>query len=167
LEQIEADESPFDLPVLAQLWRHCAGYFLARSEHPPAPPLDWAQPVKIGCNCADCRELQAFIRDPVQQEYRFRVRQDRRQHLHQQIDRARLDMTHVTERKGSPQTLVCTKTRATYQRACKRYQSDLALFRRLESLTVSSQPGSEEWLGRIRVARAAEASIRTRWPRSP
>ena len=162
LEQIQTGESPFDSPVLAQLWRHCAGYFLARGEHPPASPVDWAQSVKIGCNCADCRELQAFVRNPVQVEYRFRVRKERRQHLHQQIDRARLDMTHVTERKGRPQTLVCTKTRATYQRACKRYQSDLALFRRLESLTASSLPGSAEGLGRIRAALAAETSIRDR-----
>jgi hypothetical protein len=71
-------------------------------------------------------------------------------------------MTHVTERKGSPQTLVCTKTRATYQRACKRYQSDLALVRRLESLTMSGQTGNDELLGRIRVARAADVSIRAR-----
>jgi len=149
LEQIQAGEAPFDSPVLAPLWRHCTGYFLSRSEHPPAPPRDWAQPVKIGCNCVDCRELQTFVRDPLQQEYRFRVRKERRQHLHQQIDRARLDMTHVTERKGSPQTLVCTKTRDTYKRACKRYQSDLALFRRLESLSAASLPGSEELLGRI------------------
>ena len=162
LEQIQAGESPFDSPVLAQLWRHCAGYFLARSEQPPAPPLDWAQPVKIGCNCADCLELQAFIRDPMQREHRFRVRKDRRQHLHQQIDRARLDMTHITERKGSPQTLVCTKTRATYKRACQRYQSDLALFRRLESLGPSSQPGSEKFLARIRAAHVAGVSIRAR-----
>ena len=162
LEQIQAGESPFDSPVLAQLWWHCAGYFLARSEHPPAPPLDWAQPIKIGCNCADCLELQAFIRDPMQREHRFRVRKDRRQHLHQQIDRARLDMTHITERKGSPQTLVCTKTRATYKRACQRYQSDLALFRRLESLGPSSQPGSEKFLARIRAAHVAGVSIRAR-----
>ena len=106
--------------------------------------------------------MEALFARDQNLEYRFRVRKERRQHLHQQIDRARLDMTHVTERKGRPQTLVCTKTRATYQRACKRYQSDLALFRRLESLTASSLPGSAEWLGRIRAALAAETSIRDR-----
>jgi hypothetical protein len=162
LEQMETDEPPFHSPTLAQLWRHCTGCFLARSEHPPVPPSDWTQPVKIGCNCTDCRELQVFIRDPVQKEHRFRVRKDRRQHLHREIERARLDMTHVTERKGSPQTLVCTKTRATYERACRRYQSDLSLFRRLESLMVSSQSGNEEWLNRIRATHASGDSIRAR-----
>jgi hypothetical protein len=46
--------------------------------------------------------------------------------LHQQIDRHRLDMTHVTERTGSPQTLVCSKTRARYERRCRQYSEDLA-----------------------------------------
>jgi hypothetical protein len=38
----------------------------------------------------------------------------------------RLDMTHVTERTGSPQTLVCSKTRARYERRCRQYSEDLA-----------------------------------------
>jgi hypothetical protein len=54
------------------------------------------------------------------------VRKDRRQHLHQQIERHGLDMTHVTERQGSPQTLVCAKTRRTYERQCWRHKGDLA-----------------------------------------
>jgi hypothetical protein len=162
LEQIQVGESPFDLPVLAQLWRHCAGYFLARGEHPPAPPRDWAQPIQIGCHCADCRELQVFIHDPVRREYRFHVRKERRQHLHQQIKQVGVDMTHVTERKGRPQTLVCTKTRATYERACQRYQIDLALFRRLEALPASRQASSENLLGRIHAALALDSSIRAR-----
>jgi len=46
--------------------------------------------------------------------------------LHGTITQHDLDMTHVTERKGSPQTLVCTKTRRTYQRHCAQYRADLA-----------------------------------------
>lgn len=34
-------------------------------------------------------------------------------------------MTHVTERKGSPQTLVCTKDRRRYQRRCQQYIKDI------------------------------------------
>jgi len=72
------------------------------------------------------RGLQTFARDPEAQVGRFRVRQDRRQHLHQMIERHGLDMTHVTERKGSPQTLVCTKTRRTYQGQCEQHRADCA-----------------------------------------
>ena len=67
--------------------------------------------MKLSCTCADCRELQAFTLDPAEQGHRFRVRKERRQHLRQKIERHSLDMTHVTDRTGSPQTLVCTKDR--------------------------------------------------------
>jgi hypothetical protein len=59
-------------------------------EFSPREPADWAQPVKISCRCPDCRELEAFARDPVRQVHRFRVRKDRRQHLHETIDRYQL-----------------------------------------------------------------------------
>jgi hypothetical protein len=47
------------------------------------------------------------------------VRKERRQHLHQIIDRHGCDLTHITDRRGSPQTLVCTKTTASYEAAYK------------------------------------------------
>ena len=56
------------------------------------------------------------------------MRKERRQHLHQTIERHGLDMTHVTERKGSPQTLVCTKNRRTYQRQSDQYKADVDSF---------------------------------------
>jgi hypothetical protein len=111
-----------------RLWRHCAESLLARSEQPPESPRDWRQSVKIVCRCEDCRELQGFAFDPGTQTHRFRVRKERCQHLHQQIDRHRLDMTHVTVRTGSPQTLVCSKTRATNERQCRQYNEDLHSF---------------------------------------
>jgi hypothetical protein len=116
--------SPSADPEFQRLWRHAADFLLKRSEQPPAAPTDWRQDVKLSCKCEDCRELQVFTLDPVAQVHRFRVRQDRRQHLHQRIEQHGLDMTHVTERKGSPQTLVCTKTRRTYQRQCEQHQAD-------------------------------------------
>ncbi len=110
----------------SRLWHHAAKFLLARSEHPPVPPGDWKQQAAIRCSCEDCRELRAFARDPVAREHRFRVKKERRQHLHQTIERLGLDMTHVTERQGSPQTLVCTKTRRTFERQCAQHQADIA-----------------------------------------
>jgi hypothetical protein len=66
-----------------------------------------------------------FMLNPVERTHRFRVRKDRRRHLHQQIQRHALDMTHDTERRGSPQTLVCTKTRRTYERHCAEHKADV------------------------------------------
>jgi hypothetical protein len=63
--------------------------------------------------------------DRVERMHRFRLRKDRRRHLHEQIQRHGLDMTHETERRGSPQTLVCRKTRRTYGRQCAEHKADV------------------------------------------
>jgi hypothetical protein len=117
----------------ARVWEHSANFLLARSEQPPEKPRDWRQDVTLSCSCPDCREMQVFLHDGQSQTHRFRVRQDRRAHLELQIRVHKLDMTHVTERQGSPQTLVCSKTRRAYQRQCERHRADrdsmLALIR--------------------------------------
>ncbi len=107
------------------LWHHAARILLARSEHPPEAPKDWRQKGRIRCTCGDCRELQTFVLDPIERTHRFRLRKDRRRHLHEQIQRHGLDMAHETERRGSPQTLVCTKTRRTYERQCAEHKADV------------------------------------------
>jgi hypothetical protein len=136
-----------------RLWNHSAEFLLARSEQPPEAPKDWRQNVKIICRCDDCRELLAFALDPATQTHRFRVRKERRQHLHQQIDRQRLDMTHVTERAGSPQTLVCPKTRATYERQCRQYNADLASMAALHSLIGETDGDVQRLRARMDAAR--------------
>lgn len=113
---------------------HSARFLLSRSEQPPEPPRNWRQDVKITCKCGDCRELEAFVVDPDRQTHRFPVRKERRQHLHRQIDSHGLDMTHVTERLGSPQTLICRKTRAGFERQWRQYEQDLVSMRTLSSL---------------------------------
>src|SRR5262249_49850893 len=82
----------------------------------------------------DCRMLSRFLRDPEQRVGRFPLRKERRRHLHQQIDQHQCDCTHVTERKGSPQTLVCTKTQASYERRKKQFAVDTKLLAELEAL---------------------------------
>jgi hypothetical protein len=84
---------------------------------------------------------------------RFRLRKDRRRHLHQQIQRHGLDMTHETERRGSPQTLVCTKTRRKYERQCAEHKADVTAMSTL--LRVMDGPVSEL---AIVVARMADAT---------
>ena len=140
-----------------RLWGHSAEFLLARSEQPPESPKDWRQDVKIVCRCDDCRELQAFALDPATQTRRFRVSKERRQHLHQQIDRHRLDMTHVTERTGSPQTLVCSKTRATYERQCRQYNKDLASMAALRPLIEETDRDVQTLRARMDAARQGRA----------
>ncbi|MDB6166189.1 MAG: hypothetical protein JWQ83_1329 [Lacunisphaera sp.] len=141
----------------ASLWEHSVRFLLRRSGRPPAAPTDWRQEVTLACSCVDCRELQAFALDPVSQTHRFRVRQDRRRHLHQQIEGHGLDMTHVTDRHGSPQTLVCTKDRRSYQRRCEHYRKDIAALGALAEQAPKTSATNAGALNRIEAARALAA----------
>lgn len=118
----------------ARLLQHCLTELRAATVHPVAAPKDWKREAKLGCPCEDCVALSRFLRDPAERVGRFPLNKQRRQHLHQQIDQHRCDITHVTERKGSPQTLVCTKTQDSYERRRKQYGVDQKLLAELEQL---------------------------------
>lgn len=107
------------------LWANVAATLLQRSEVPPEEPSHWKLPTRKGCTCQDCVALMKFARDPDEKSARFPLNKARRMHLHQRIDKDDLDMTHETERKGSPYTLVCTKTRRTHERRLRQYAKDV------------------------------------------
>jgi hypothetical protein len=133
---------PAAQPAAARLLQHCLTDLRAATARPIEPPKDWTRDAQLGCNCEDCRALSQFLRDPAQRVGRFPIRKERRQHLHQQIEKHGCDCTHVTERKGSPQTLVCTKTLASYERRQKQYEVDQKLLADLEAIAGSGQGGA-------------------------
>jgi 2-oxoglutarate-Fe(II)-dependent oxygenase superfamily protein len=118
----------------SRLLQHCLTELRAATAHPIEPPKDWKREAKLGCRCEDCVALSRFLRDPAERVGRFPVNKQRRRHLHQQIDKHRCDVKHVTERKGSPQTLVCTKTQDSYERRRKQYGIDKELLAELEGI---------------------------------
>lgn len=120
-------------PAFLQLWRETADFLLQRSETPPPTPTDWKQEVKIKPTGEDWKELQDFACDPTARVHRFPVRKERRQVLHQLITSHDLDMTHVTERRGRPHTLVCTKMRRHYRNRCREYIGDVDAMSRLSA----------------------------------
>lgn len=124
-------EAPAD-DAVRTLAETCVARLEGATETRPEPPADWTRDCDVKCNCADCRELKKFMRDGNVQVLRIAIRKDRRQHLHRQIDSHRLDTTHVTDRRGSPQTLVCTKTQASYERRLKQFETDSQLLVELQ-----------------------------------
>lgn len=109
----------------------------SRTHTPPVKPTDWKRNGQIGsCDCVDCVRLSAFLDDPTQPEARFPMAKQRRQHLHGIIERHQCDCTHATLRVGRPYVLVCKKTTASYERACKVLDQDLkhlAAIQKIES----------------------------------
>ena len=77
------------------------------------------------------RELSQFLTNPEQREIRMPLNKERRRHLHDVIDSNRCDLTYVTERRGRPYTLICTKTTASYGRASNIYERDLKSLARI------------------------------------
>jgi len=136
-----------------RLWTSAAEFLLQCSEIPPKPPLDWRLSVELSCSCPDCRELQTFAHDPAERLHRFRVKKERRRHLHNMIDGHRLDMTHVTDRAGSPQTLVCKKDRRTFDRRMKQYQDEIAV-------RLAPKAGGAGLSKRMEVARKRAAALK-------
>ena len=135
--------------AFAVLWRHAAGFLLARSATPPGEPSNWTIAADIDCNCDLCGKLRAFCKDPAAKTARFPLRKDLRAHLHRAIDYHRLDIDHETERRGRPYTLVCIKNRASHKQRLAEYSKDISFMRTL----IQSAPGGG---GRMAVRRAPE-----------
>jgi hypothetical protein len=112
----------------------CRQMLQARTDVVPQDLADFRRVNKLSCSCSDCSELSRFLADPDQCEKRMKLNKNRRRHLHDIIRSERCDLTHVTERYGRPFTLVCTKTTASYQRACKIHERDLSNLSRIEYL---------------------------------
>ena len=127
-------------PAAARLLAHCRDELRAATAQPIEPPKNWKRDADLGCKCADCKALATFLRDPLTSVGRFPLRKERRQHLHRIIDMRQCDCTHETERKGSPQTLVCTKTQSSYERRLKQFENDLAVLKNLETIGNAKNP---------------------------
>ena len=141
IEALYGEDGLAGSAVYASLWRQSADGLLRRSARPPEPPRDWVIAAPIPCDCELCTKLKAFCRDPAASVARFPLRKDLRGHLHRQIDAYRLDMSHETERRGRPFTLVCTKNRASYHRRLDEYAEDVT---RMEALIRLAPAGTDD-----------------------
>lgn len=97
----------------------------------PSPPSDWSRPANIDCDCQFCAQLKTFLADPSQDVGRIRAGEHYRNHVISMIRQHRCDVTDTLERKGSPHTLVLTKTTGSFDRAVKRFKTDQKLLAQL------------------------------------
>ncbi len=112
----------------------CRRELQERTAQAPQLPTDYRRADKLSCHCPDCQVLSRFLGNPIERECRMPLNKERRMHLHQIIDGNRCDLTHVTERRGRPYTLVCRKTTASYERACATFERDKRNFSRLTEI---------------------------------
>ena len=114
-----------DSPALVSLWQYSSGQLLARSRTPAPGSDDKSIEASIECDCVHCRGIATFCRDRTATVLRFRVRQEIRRHLREEIRQAGVDIKCETLRRGRPYSLVCSKTPAGYQKRMARYAGDV------------------------------------------
>jgi hypothetical protein len=113
--------------VLAHLRRRIA--------EPLKPPGDWRRPSAIACTCTYCRELSRFLDNPAQPAWRLKAAEAQRCHVEGSIRHNRCDLDAITERRGRPYTLVCTKNQASHERRVQQRRHDLEHLARLDGET--------------------------------
>lgn len=107
----------------------------AATARQPAPPGDWARPADVACTCPYCARLKAFLADLANEVGRIPAREDLRHHLIGMINQHQCDVKYALERKGSPYSLVLTKTTGSFERASKRFEADCRLLKLLDEVS--------------------------------
>ena len=123
---------------------YCISSLEASTRTAPVCPQHWSQSVALTCSCQDCKELVLFLQHPSQIQHRFKMGEQRRRHLQDQLRTKACTVTCTTERVGSPHTLVVTKTRAAYQKACVLHKKKVAMLSMLQGIAGKpSQPSAK------------------------
>jgi hypothetical protein len=97
----------------------------ARIAVPLTPPTDWARASSVTCSCRHCSELNRFLADPTRATWTYSAIQAERSHLESSIRHYRCDLDFTTLRRGSPHSLVCIKSQASYERRALQRKDDL------------------------------------------
>jgi hypothetical protein len=114
---------------LDELHAHVEASLRASLARPPRAPSDWSIEANLGCRCELCRELTAFLRDPVARDRRWPLAKERRRHVHSMIEMFDLPVAHDTVRQGSPFVLVLEKQAILFAREAKRREAEAKALR--------------------------------------
>jgi hypothetical protein len=112
-------------PASRRLRAAALAHLHARVSLDLAPPADWRRDVRMNCRCEHCQSLGQFLRSADQEVWRFKAREADRRHVEDSIRQGHLDVDCITERKGSPHVLVCSKNQASYERRVAQRRADL------------------------------------------
>ena len=117
--------------AVERLRASCLAHLRARIAEPLAPPADWRRAKVLPCRCVRCKELARFLADPGLHLWTLKAAEADRRHVEDTIRRAMCDVDTITERRGRPYRLVCTKNQASYERSAKQRLRDLEDVKRL------------------------------------
>ena len=81
--------------------------------------------------------MSRFLADPAQSTWLLKAAQAERGHVESSIRSNTCDLDFVTEKRGRPYTLRCTKNQASYQRRVEQRHQDLERLARLDGKTAN------------------------------
>jgi hypothetical protein len=118
----------------------CVAHLRARIAEPLEAPRDLRRANNLACRCPDCSALGMFLADPACRTWTAKAAEAARTHLANTIEKARCDLDVITDRRGRPYSLICTKNQASYDRLVKQRKQDLADLQRLEGQVRENMP---------------------------
>jgi hypothetical protein len=125
---------------LDELHAHVGASLRVSLATPPRAPSDWSIEADLGCRCELCRELTAFLRDPVARDRRWPLAKERRRHVHSMIEMFDLPVARDTIRQGSPFVLVLEKQAILFAREVKRREAEAKALRWVERARAGLAP---------------------------
>lgn len=122
-------------PAMGAILAACLDHLRGRVALPLVPPPDARRAAEgIGCACAQCEALRAFLEHPQRSTMDIKENAMLRAHVRDAVARGRADVDEATIEKGRPYTLRLTKNRASYERRVRQREEDLAALDALDAL---------------------------------
>jgi hypothetical protein len=119
-------------PAVERLRMACVNHLRARTGETLEAPRDWQRASTVDCKCKLCRELSAFLDDPLRKSWALKAPQAERSHVETTIRNAHFDLDVRTERRGSPHSLISTKNQASYEKRVRQRDRDLKDLKQLD-----------------------------------
>jgi len=128
LRTVRSDDAkgPGSARAIEHLRAAAAAHLRARTAPELTAPKDWQRDNALLCKCKNCSEFAKFLDDAGKRIWALRAVEHERSHVEESIKRARCDVDVVTDRRGRPYTLICTKNTASFDRAMKQRAQDMA-----------------------------------------
>ena len=105
---------------LGELLEHGTSRLAAVLAAPKRSVDDWTIEPPMKCACGLCETLGQFLASEDRIRLEWPLAKDKRRHVHQQIDRYDLPVSHATKREGRPFKLMLSKRKALFTREAER-----------------------------------------------
>jgi hypothetical protein len=125
-------EATHQSELIIKMRKSYQAWFQKIVEAKPQPPADWSRLMPNYITHKRIWEiLRAFIESPTEQFFEFRKNQQDRQEMENAIKSVTIDLMTQTIKKGSPHTLLITKTQDEYKRKMRDWEQDVMLYEKL------------------------------------